>query len=365
LGFSEVALGAFAPLNGLQWMLSPQGRENRAMRFLYALAAGLAFLSPHLSGALARAQGTPAMGGLTSRTGWAALGIVQGRIKVLDVPPRSERSAACADREAQLSESLCVKGEGNATALRYEFASPEQRLTIQAGSDGRVEIHRVPLEEAVPVELHLIQAPGRDLVLTIGAGRERREISAPDFWRLMLAEPGVARDCLTPLLESLRSDWGLRRQAAEIEARMFELCDATPPPDTQRWQALVGQLGDSRFARREAADRELRAAGPSAAPFLAQLDLQQLDPEQRGRLKAIQHSLHGAGEDTPLRVAARLVNDHAAWLALLARDDADQRSAAARQLCKLCPEATTFDPQADRAVRGAQLHRLRQQLARD
>ncbi|MBW3599298.1 MAG: hypothetical protein KY475_18765, partial [Planctomycetes bacterium] len=277
------------------------------MRFSSALIVGLALASMHARASSVFGQDAPTMGGLAWQTGWVAFGIADGRLAVLDAAPKSQRSAACVDANGGTSESLCVQGEGAKTALRYEFVSPQQRLSIEAGGEGRVELHRAPLEAASLLELHLVQAPGRDVVLTIGAGSEQREFSAPDFWRLVLAEPDVARDCLTPLLETLRADWNLRGQTAEIEARLFALAASTPAPDTARWKALVAQLGERSFLRRQAAERQLRAAGPAAAPFLAQLDRRTLDPEQLSRLRNIRETLHPLGEDTPARVAARLV----------------------------------------------------------
>lgn len=318
-----------------------------------------------LLSAAAQAEEAPRLGGLPRQTGWANLGIAQGRLTVLNVPPRSERTASLADPAGHASESLCVKSEGADTSFRYEFNSPHQRVTIEVVGGRRVEIHRTPQEDASPVELHLVQASGGQLTLTIGAGAQRREFSAPDFWRLMLAEPDVARDCLTPLLESLRPDWGLRRQTAEIEQRLFELAGSAPAPDAAQWEGLIGQLGDRSFVRREAADRQLRAVGPALLPFLEQVDRRRLDAEQRARLEGIRQAMITPQEDTPARVAARLLNDQTTWLALLTREDAAQRSAAARQLCKLCPAAVNFDPQADQAARRSQLRRLRQQLARD
>jgi hypothetical protein len=181
----------------------------------------------------------------------------------------------------------------------------------------------------------------------------------------MLTEPAVARDCVTPLLETLRPDWELCAQAAEIEQRLYRLAAKTSPPRVERWHTLIAQLAEPRFVRREAADRDLRSEGPALAPFLKQLDRRWLDAEQRSRLKRIEESLESRGEDTPARVAAQLVYDQTTWLALLTREDGAQRTAAARHLCKLCPEAVAFDPQADQKVRSVQLKQLRQQLAHD
>jgi hypothetical protein len=264
-----------------------------------------------------------------------------------------------------VSESICIRSVGAAAAVQYDFVSPRERLTLEAVGSERVEIHRVPLEDGLPVELHLVQAPGREIVLTIGAGASRREFSAPTFWRLMLAEPDVIRDCVAPVLEALRPDWGLRSQAAAIESRLYDLAAEAPAPQVARWRELVNQLGDPRFTRREAAQRELRTVGAPLAAFLAELDERRLDAEQRARLARLQSELLDSDEDTPARVASRMLYDQGAGLILVAREDASQRAVAARHLCKICPEAVAFDPLADQAVRRAQLKQLRRQIVHD
>jgi hypothetical protein len=283
----------------------------------------------------------------------------------LDAPPRFEKRTSCVDGDGQVSESICIRSVGAAAAVQYEYASPRERLTVEAVGSERVEIHRTPVKDGLPVEWHLRQAPGQEIVLTIGAGASRREFSAPTFWRLMLAEPDVVRDCVIPVLEALRPDWGLRAQAAAMETRLYELAADAPAPNVARWQELVSQLSDPRFARREAAERQLRAVGAPLAAFLLELDQRRLDAEQRTRMASIRRALLETGEDTPARVASRMLYDQGAWLILVAREDATQRAAAARHLCKICPEAVAFDPQADQAVRRTQLKQLRRQIVHD
>ncbi len=317
-----------------------------------------------LSPAFAQGQDFPYLGHLAAQPGWAGFAIVNGRLAVLETPPRFEKQTQCSDADGQIRESICVKPAGHVVSICYEFETPQERVVIEAVGSQRFEIHRTPQPQGTSVELHLVQDVN-GVTVTIGAGAARREFSAPDFWRFLLAEPDISRDCVIPILEALRPDWRLRRQAAEIEERLYELAEATPAPNVDRWQTLVEQLGDSRYAVRQAADRELRAVGQPLLPWLTQVDRRTLDNEQRARLDGIRQWLESSREDTPGRVAARLVYDETTWLALLSRDDADKRAAAARHLCKLHPEAGNFDPQADQAVRSAQLRRLRQQLAHD
>src|SRR4051812_10590703 len=72
----------------------------------------------------------------------------------------------------------------------------------------------------------------------------------------------------------------------------------SPTPRTEghgrdkRVLALVGQLGDDEFARREAAQKALLAEGPAILPILEKR-APQTDPEVRERLRKLHYDLGG------------------------------------------------------------------------
>jgi hypothetical protein len=172
------------------------------------------------------------------------------------------------------------------------------------------------------------------------------------------------REQLIPLLERLHPSWQLADRAAEIEQALFQVerQHARQPGDRRHWSELVGQLASERFADREAAERELRAAGQTVVPFLQSLPPGQLDAEQTRRIRAIAASLSVDYEDRVDRVVAWLAGDETVWLSLLDRPDPDQRRKAAEQLTVLLGQEIEFDPAATAEVRVVQLERLRRHL---
>jgi hypothetical protein len=135
-------------------------------------------------------------------------------------------------------------------------------------------------------------------------------------------------------------------------------------PDPGRWAVLVEQLGDERFSRREAADRELRSLGRVVSIYLQQLDASQLDAEQHYRVRRILMALSARTDnDTPPEVAQWLAGDPVVWLAMLSRDDEPTRRLAAERLKALLDGPIAFDPAADAATRQGQIDELRLRIS--
>jgi hypothetical protein len=146
----------------------------------------------------------------------------------------------------------------------------------------------------------------------------------------------------------LRPDWKVATMVARVETSLLAHANEDAMGNNERWAALVKQLGDDRFARREAADRALRAGGPSALAYLRQLDFDHLDAEQQFRIRRIVSAIGGRNDDDlPDEVAAPLAHDPGVWLALLGRPEVATRQTAARQLAKLLDQPIDVDPAAE------------------
>jgi hypothetical protein len=155
----------------------------------------------------------------------------------------------------------------------------------------------------------------------------------------------------------------LAETAAAIETELFQAASVGRLPDRQRWAALVAQLADERFPRREAADRELRSAGRVVLSYLRGLELSRLDAEQQYRVRRIILSLsRQTGDDTAEGFAPQLSEDPDIWLAFLSRQEESTRRLAARQLAAILGEPIRFDPAADTATRKAQIEQLRARI---
>jgi hypothetical protein len=209
-------------------------------------------------------------------------------------------------------------------------------------------------------EIRYEQPASGEVTLVIATERPQK-FAAPSLWHLLVAEP-EAHAGLLPVLAHLRPDWRLDEQVGELEAVLLARAGEDTLPARRQWQAWIEELASESFAQRQAADRELRAAGQPVLGYLRQLDAAQLDPEQRRRIACILGAAGGEA-DSPQRAGDWLIADKRVWLSLMSRGQLDQRIASAEHLTRLCGRAVAFDPSGSEDQRQAQLAELRAKLA--
>jgi hypothetical protein len=265
---------------------------------------------------------------------------------------------------ANVKELLRFRIENGQPAMLYEQTTAGQRLTINLTTSGdSVSIRREPREKSSVVAVEFTQSLKEKTSLTIGSGDRRQVFRASDLWRLLLAHPKQCQEHLCPLLEMLRPDWKLVELAAGVERSLLECARETAAAEHARLAALVEQLADDRFARREAADRALRTGGPAALRYLRRLDYGSLDAEQQFRIRRIIAALAGVHEDDSAEdAAASLTGDPLVWWLLLDRPEAATRRVAAEQLATLLGEPIQVDPAAEPSTQKQQREQLRTRI---
>ncbi len=283
--------------------------------------------------------------------------VVAGRIGL--VSPRSRRSSTSTTRSGNRSERLTINTNGQRPTLQYDLTTPQERLKIRAGRDGRFEISYHALAETDNYTVEFSQRPNERLTLVVHGKFGSKELHADGLWQMQLSDPAACREHLNPLLELLRADWNLAASADAVEQLLLAQIVQGDASDRARWKELVAQLASDDFSRRRAADRQLREAGPAVVPFLQSLDRDQLDAEQWFRIRRMIASFTGgADEDTPESVVRRLAPDPRVWYLLLSRDDPAHREHAAARLSRLLGYAIDFDPTADEATRLRQIEQI-------
>jgi hypothetical protein len=258
-------------------------------------------------------------------------------------------------------EILRVRSENGRATLQYERTTPNEQFTVNvAGSSSKVSISRVPRGNSTFAAVEFRQSPEEKTTLTLGDAAHRRVLRAANFWELAISQPKLCRENLFPLIELLRPDWKIATMAAGVETCLLARARDDATADRARWAALVAQLGDDQFTKREAADRALRAGAASALNYLRELDFSGLDAEQQFRVRRIIHKLAGHSEDDSADAAATsLLRNSAVWLALLGRPEESTRQTAARQLTALLGKPIDVDPRAEPSTQEAKRERLR------
>jgi hypothetical protein len=317
-----------------------------------------------LYGAAVLAQSTPCTkappGSLWTQTDWLRLEVVGGRLQAGSSRCGQHRLVSEQVQGNSARQSLVIDASAGAVNVQYQRLDQQSELLLTVDERNKLTVLRRGIDGSSLAEVRYEQPPKGDVTLHIG-GEQPRKYLAPSLWHLLVTEP-EARDRLLPLLAQLRPNWRLVEQLTEIEAALLSRAGEDTQPARRHWQTWIEELAGESFAGRQAADRELRAAGQPVLGYLRQLDATELNPEQRRRISGILAAAE-SGPDSPARAADWLLADKRVWLSLMSRGELDQRIAAAEHLTRLCGRAVVFDPSGSEDQRQAQLAELRAKLA--
>jgi hypothetical protein len=295
------------------------------------------------------------------RDGWLQFNIVAGRIGLdtvrvsnLQIPPGKGKN----------KETLNIRWAEEGSIVDYEWNSPQEQFTLKMSSGRRLEIRRIPQDNPSAPPVVFVQNSRGKMSLTVGTGAAARRFTAPTLWHLIIAHPDETRQHLLPSLDLLQPPGGnLRETAAALETELMRKAEMGLPSSRRQWQKWVAQLGDDRFARRQAADRALRSCDVAVLSYLQQLNFRRLDAEQQYRVRRIIDAFAVQISDfSAEQLAAWLAGDPAVWLSLAAQPQVSIRQLAVKQLEALLEEPTGIDPQADPATQKARIEQLRKQL---
>ena len=313
--------------------------------------------------ATAEAQVGKMHAGLANKMRTLQTQIVSGRIA--SSPPNDGRGFNSAIRSGDRQERLLLSFDDNLVTMNYEQTSPDWQASVDVSGGNQISMRFMPKAEGgfVPVEFQ--QPDEGSLTLRVGVAGSAKEVVAPTVWHLLIAERELCERHLLPLMEFLRPDWKLAETVDSAEKSLSWAATTMRPYDRRLLAELVEELGSSRFARRQAAEKKLLDAGQAVLPILRGVERSRLDAEQDYRLRSIMRALQGDDvEDSPERVATWLAGDPYVWLALLSRNDESMRREAAKQLARLLQEPVVFDAVANEATRREQVKSIAEQIAR-
>jgi len=295
--------------------------------------------------------------------GWFRTTIISGRIVVQG---RRFGSTITQSRGEGPDEEFTIRMAGAVPSISYKISSTEGEFSLSISSGDRISIRQVPGDNSALPQMEFRQsAADEGISLIVGRGGDQKTYAAKTLWHLLIGEAEVCSEHLLPLLEPLLGRHDLGALADQVVTVLVRNNTAAQKPERETWAKLVEQLGDDRFGRREAADRQLRAAGPRVVAFLAGLDRAGLDAEQHYRVARIIRAFSDqGGQDTPELAASWLAADPEIWLALLARDKESTRRLATQQLEVLLGATIDFDPAADEKTRKAQIEQLRLRIVK-
>lgn len=326
----------------------------------FHFAAVCAYL---VSASLLLADEPPAIsrqGNLLQQLKWLRVEVIGGRIAFKTDGCTQNRHFAEATPTEGSRQTLSLETKGHSLILRYEDQTLQESLLLEIDQRGQLTFQRAIADDPAAA-VQYSQPPTGPVALSIGSNPAQR-MSAADLWQLLLVHRAATSQHLLPALHRVRPNWDLAGRQSAIETSLLARSGLDVAAQDLQWRKWIEELSSGSFSRRQAADQHLRASGQAVLATLRQLDRQQLDVEQRCRIKSILADLADGEPDSPERVADWLVGEKQVWLALLAHRDLDQRVAAAEHLSKLCRRPLSYDPGATAEVRTQQLAELSAKL---
>ncbi|MDW8037246.1 MAG: hypothetical protein RMI90_04305 [Thermoguttaceae bacterium] len=295
---------------------------------------------------------------------WIRFGIVQarlvrGRVEWTAKGPLGRgigrTATTISSAGPRCSERISLAGGAENISLSYARENQQQKYSLSVDLQRAFQIQWQSLDPLSPWTIELSQRPGEPVALKVTGAATDRVWRARSLWHLAFEEPGTVQKYVIPLFGSFLPSVSLLGHTEQVQREMLGLAQASRSPDRRRWEALVAQLADEQYTRRQAADRALRQQGPAIVPFLRSLDWNLLDAEQRFRIRRILQALEPPGdEDSLTKVAHWLLDDAEIWWILLDRPDLQTRRIAAQRLAQLLGESIQFDPEAPAELRQVQ-----------
>ncbi len=335
-------------------------------RTMLIVAVGITLATRDTSDAQQRGQECDGSELLISGLNWVRFDVAMGRVMATSNRTKQDRQRARRDLPDGGSECLTVTIDRGLISLHYCLENDSRQLTICVVRRDDMEIRWTRKQtDGEPVTAVYTQSRVGDVSMVVcGAEQTEQVYRASSLWHLAIAHPDVCESHLVGALQSLRPDWQLLDDARAIRTSLFHSPLRQATTSLSEVRLLVMQLADPDFRVRQRADREIQSRGRCVLAVLNELDLQDLDAEQRLRIAGIRRAIEADHVDTPDRVAAWLINDKRVWLALLNDDDSRRRHVARQQLARICEHSIDFDPAATRTERAEQIAVLHTQLLR-
>ncbi|QDU95393.1 hypothetical protein [Lignipirellula cremea] len=300
---------------------------------------------------------------------WGRYEVQLGRLRLASTRFNQTKVLSVVSEDRSRRETYSVNVNHARMSSHYESQTPQRLLKVAFEANGTVSILVEPSGVEQPgfttaVAMEFTQQPSGAIEMHVGEGADRRSYQAPCFWRMMLAEPTVCRQHLTPVLEGMRPDWGLNETASGIEAELIRVAPNPSGINRERVRQLVGRLSHESFGLRQEAQNELVGYGQGVLPWLDEINPDLLDREQLHRVASIRKAFACSIGDSPARAVALLENDKQTWIVLLSHDDLDCRRLAAGRLSRMWGRPFTFDPTASPDERIAQIETISRTMLR-
>ena len=264
---------------------------------------------PPVGDGLSTSRGSQRDAGYFANAGVVRFHLVQGR---LCLNPPQHRKGSQSRSDASVFESITVTAERGIPSLHYVYQTDDQHLTLSVQKATHVRIESYHPKSGLR---SVLDQPGQGVI----------------SWRISkLDQPIVAYEGTTLLhlyaldRQRFEQQYGVLiermlqgRSLADIEKGTINLliknAESSIEFSREDVDALVEQLRSRRHANRMEAENELMKLGSPIVPILNSYRKDDLEPEQKDRIRVILRRLRCQQSDTPASLSYLLVNDLSYW----------------------------------------------------
>ncbi len=284
----------------------------------YLLAAAMIGLSisevttfaqrPPADQRLGISQSTPEDAGFFATTGVVRFQLIQGRL-CLDAP--RHRKGSQSHDVGDVYESITVTAQRGIPSLHYVCQTPDQHLTLSVQGANYVRI-----ESFLPKtgERSILDQPELGVINWQTAhGELSEEHEGATLLHVRQCNSGSFDLHYGRLMGRLLRGKTIRALASATQTRLIQQAELVEGPHSDAIAETVRQLRAPKRAARMQAQQKLIHWGTPIIPVVQSLNPDDLDAEQRERLRHVLSRLKHHVDDTPASMAMLLVNDRHYW----------------------------------------------------
>lgn len=241
-------------------------------------------------------------------TGMVRFQLIQGRL-CLNCP--QHRKGTRSRDESGISESIMVTSEQGVPSLHYVLQTSEQQLTLNVQHAGNVRLESRFLKSG---QRAIVEQPDFGMIRWSLWDNEQTETrNGATLLHLREQEPEVFDRHFGPLITCLLRGRSLDLLTAETSLAMVKQVSRGGTPSATDIKIMVESLSAPTFVQRSCAHRQLLKWGTPVIPVLQTSWNDELNAEQKVRIRDIRNRLRAFVDDTPASLAKLLVNDRSYW----------------------------------------------------
>jgi hypothetical protein len=270
--------------------------------------------------------------------------MVQGRL-CLD-SPRHRKGSQSRDQDG-VYESISVTAERGIPSLHYICQRPNQHLTLSVEKADHVRIESFCPETAERSVLDQPRlGPAQWSIQRSGAHEVH---SGSTLLHLRQRDPVGFDRHHGGLIRRLLRGQSVREMSDATRQELVRQTEAGQTPDADSIRETIELLRSPRRTQRVEAHRRLLSWGTPIVPIIERINRDDLDAEQRDRIRTILQRLRVRVNDTPASLAMLLIIDREYWSLLAPQLSSDQLLAANDHLSRCGLEQLfPIDPQPER-----------------